>query len=269
MSLKNGTMPLRRFHSLCARHSALYAASLILLLAALPQRSPAQAHATLAAPHVTVSLLVPPAQIYPGQSFTAGLDFSTGRRLARLLDQCRRLRRASHDPTGSCLPGVTAAALQFPPPKRLPLGPLMDFGYEDEVVFPIPDPGREDATFNTAPSRRRPHSPRTSPGSFAAKSAFPAKAIFVSNAPRSPHRPPRPKRTPPRKASSQNSRANSPNPSPRPTQRPSAQPPKASSSTSPPARRPLPPSSSLSMKPSSPTPRRNPRKPRPTASSSP
>ncbi len=33
--------------------------------------------------------------------------------------------------------GVTAGPLQFPAPKRLPLGPLMDFGYEDEVVFPV------------------------------------------------------------------------------------------------------------------------------------
>ena len=33
--------------------------------------------------------------------------------------------------------GVTAGPLQFPIPKRLPLGPLMDFGYEDEVLFPI------------------------------------------------------------------------------------------------------------------------------------
>ena len=33
--------------------------------------------------------------------------------------------------------GVTAAAMQFPAPRRLPLGPLMDFGYEDEVLFPI------------------------------------------------------------------------------------------------------------------------------------
>jgi thiol:disulfide interchange protein len=33
--------------------------------------------------------------------------------------------------------GFTAGALQFPAPKRLPLGPLMDFGYEDEVLFPI------------------------------------------------------------------------------------------------------------------------------------
>ncbi|MGH9598005.1 MAG: protein-disulfide reductase DsbD family protein, partial [Edaphobacter sp.] len=33
--------------------------------------------------------------------------------------------------------GVTAGPMQFPTPSRLPLGPLMDFGYEDEVAFPV------------------------------------------------------------------------------------------------------------------------------------
>jgi thiol:disulfide interchange protein DsbD len=33
--------------------------------------------------------------------------------------------------------GVTAGPMQFPPPSMLPLGPLMDFGYEDEVAFPV------------------------------------------------------------------------------------------------------------------------------------
>ena len=33
--------------------------------------------------------------------------------------------------------GITTGPLQFPAPKRLPLGPLMDFGYEDEVLFPM------------------------------------------------------------------------------------------------------------------------------------
>jgi len=33
--------------------------------------------------------------------------------------------------------GITATSLEFPAPKRLPLGPLMDFGYEDEVLFPF------------------------------------------------------------------------------------------------------------------------------------
>jgi thiol:disulfide interchange protein len=33
--------------------------------------------------------------------------------------------------------GITAAPLQFPIPSRLPLGPLMDFGYENAVTFPL------------------------------------------------------------------------------------------------------------------------------------
>lgn len=33
--------------------------------------------------------------------------------------------------------GITAGPMRFPPPTRLPLGPLMDFGYEDQVAFPI------------------------------------------------------------------------------------------------------------------------------------
>jgi thiol:disulfide interchange protein len=34
-------------------------------------------------------------------------------------------------------PGITVGPMQFPPPQRLPLGPLMDFGYEDGVAFPV------------------------------------------------------------------------------------------------------------------------------------
>ena len=33
--------------------------------------------------------------------------------------------------------GITAAPMRFPIPSRLPLGPLMDFGYEDAVAFPV------------------------------------------------------------------------------------------------------------------------------------
>ena len=33
--------------------------------------------------------------------------------------------------------GFTAGPMQFPVPERLPLGPLMDFGYEDSVAFPV------------------------------------------------------------------------------------------------------------------------------------
>lgn len=33
--------------------------------------------------------------------------------------------------------GLSAGPMRFPAPQRLPLGPLMDFGYEDEVAFPV------------------------------------------------------------------------------------------------------------------------------------
>jgi thiol:disulfide interchange protein DsbD len=33
--------------------------------------------------------------------------------------------------------GLTVDAMQFPAPKRLALGPLMDYGYENEALFPI------------------------------------------------------------------------------------------------------------------------------------
>lgn len=33
--------------------------------------------------------------------------------------------------------GITVGPMQFPAPQRLPLGPLMDFGYEDQVAFPF------------------------------------------------------------------------------------------------------------------------------------
>ncbi len=33
--------------------------------------------------------------------------------------------------------GITAEPMLFPAPKRLPLGPLMDYGYEGEVLFPL------------------------------------------------------------------------------------------------------------------------------------
>jgi len=42
--------------------------------------------------------------------------------------------------------GLTAGPMQFPAPSRLPLGPLMDFGYEDTAAFPV--------TFTAAPGMK-------------------------------------------------------------------------------------------------------------------
>jgi thiol:disulfide interchange protein len=95
------------------------------------------AQESVTTPHVTVRLLVPPAQIFPGQNFLAGLDFK--------MEDGWHVYWTNAGDSGEppdldwmLPPGVTAGAMQFPAPKRLPLGPLMDFGYEDEVVFPVP-----------------------------------------------------------------------------------------------------------------------------------
>lgn len=89
------------------------------------------------AQHLTVQLVVPPAEVYPNQNFTAGLYFK--------LEPGWHVYWINAGDSGEpprikwTLPeGVTADAMQFPAPKRLPLGPLMDFGYENEVLFPIP-----------------------------------------------------------------------------------------------------------------------------------
>jgi len=89
------------------------------------------------APHLTVQMVVPPDQIYPGQNFTAGLYFK--------LDKGWHVYWINAGDSGeppsikwNLRAGITAGAIQFPAPKRLPLGPLMDFGYDNEVLFPIP-----------------------------------------------------------------------------------------------------------------------------------
>ena len=100
-------------------------------------QTPAQPGPTAQAPHLSVTLLVPPSQIYPGQSFTAGLDFR--------MDPGWHIYWVNAGDSGEppsvnwTLPkGVAASSMQFPAPQRLPLGPLMDFGYQHEVVFPVP-----------------------------------------------------------------------------------------------------------------------------------
>ena len=123
-------MPLR-FRTL----ALLAALSATLCAASAVAQSDPQASAS--AQHLTVSLLVPPHDLYPGQSFAAGLDFK--------LEQGWHVYWTNAGDSGEPptidwkLPaGITAGPMQFPAPTRLPLGPLMDFGYENEVVFPIP-----------------------------------------------------------------------------------------------------------------------------------
>jgi thiol:disulfide interchange protein/DsbC/DsbD-like thiol-disulfide interchange protein len=86
-------------------------------------------------PHVHVQLIAPDAQLHPGRN-NAGLYFK--------LEPGWHVYWKNPGDAGEpphikwTLPQeVTAGPIEYPIPKRLPLGPLMDFGYEDEVLFPL------------------------------------------------------------------------------------------------------------------------------------
>ncbi len=88
------------------------------------------------AQHLTVELLPLQNTVQPGSQSLVGLHFT--------LDKGWHIYWLNAGDSGEppsikwTLPaGITAGAMQFPAPRRLPLGPLMDFGYEDEVLFPM------------------------------------------------------------------------------------------------------------------------------------
>jgi thiol:disulfide interchange protein DsbD len=111
--------------------------SIFVLLAVLAAGIVAHAGTSAAdAPHLHVQLVAPEDQIYPGGNNMLGLYFK--------LEPGWHVYWKNAGDSGEpprirwTLPaGVTAGPLQFPAPKRLPLGPLMDFGYENEVLYPI------------------------------------------------------------------------------------------------------------------------------------
>ncbi len=86
--------------------------------------------------HLHVQLIFPDGDLYPGGQNQAGLYFK--------LEPGWHVYWQNPGDSGEppdmhwTLPsGLTANSMQFPAPKRLPLGPLMDFGYENEVLFPF------------------------------------------------------------------------------------------------------------------------------------
>jgi thiol:disulfide interchange protein DsbD len=105
----------------------------LLLAAGLPARAVSN---SADAPHVHVQLVVPDSGLNRGEAASAGFYFK--------LEPGWHIYWKNAGDAGEpphvkwTLPeGVTAGPLQFPAPRRLPLGPLMDFGYEDEVLFPL------------------------------------------------------------------------------------------------------------------------------------
>jgi thiol:disulfide interchange protein DsbD len=88
------------------------------------------------ADHVHVQMVVPFSALNRGESVFAGLYFK--------LEPGWHIYWKNPGDAGEpphvkwTLPaGITADPMQFPAPTRLPLGPLMDYGYEDEVLFPL------------------------------------------------------------------------------------------------------------------------------------
>jgi thiol:disulfide interchange protein len=97
---------------------------------------PASQSTQVTAPHLTAQLVDEESAIYAPDVINAGLYFT--------LEPGWHVYWTNAGDSGEpptiqwTLPkGITADAMQFPAPKRLPLGPLMDFGYEDDVLFPI------------------------------------------------------------------------------------------------------------------------------------
>jgi thiol:disulfide interchange protein DsbD len=111
---------------------------LIFALSMLPAVClPARAASSSAdAPHVHVQLVIPVSLVNRGESAHAGLYFK--------LEPDWHIYWKNPGDAGEpphihwTLPvGITAGPMQFPAPARLPLGPLMDYGYEDEALFPL------------------------------------------------------------------------------------------------------------------------------------
>jgi thiol:disulfide interchange protein len=115
------------------RCSRLIFALALSLAAGLPARA-ASDSADVA--HLHVQLVVPGQTLRPNAANDAGLYFK--------LEPGWHIYWQNAGDSGEpphvkwTLPdGITASPLQFPAPRRLPLGPLMDFGYENEVLFPL------------------------------------------------------------------------------------------------------------------------------------
>lgn len=120
-----------------------------------PTSQPQDTKAAFTADHLRVELLVPGSSLYTGsQGNQAGLYFKLqpGWHV-----YWQNAGDAGEPPSIDwTLPkGLTAGPLQFPAPTRLPVGPLMDYGYENQVLFPFQL--NEDSTAKTGPATLKAH----------------------------------------------------------------------------------------------------------------
>lgn len=103
-------------------------------IASATEANPGKApHATVKTPHVAAELISQQTAIVPGQPIEVALRF-------QIIEHWHTYWQ---NPGDSGLPtklkwhlpsGFSASAIQWPYPKKLPLGPLMNFGYEGETL---------------------------------------------------------------------------------------------------------------------------------------
>lgn len=107
-----------------------------LTLAMLLPLLPASAQATASSDHATGTLMTERASATPGDTFLGALRL-------KLADGWHVYWRNPGDSglppsvSWASSPSVTAGGFRFPPPHAIPLEPLMNYGYEGEVVLPF------------------------------------------------------------------------------------------------------------------------------------
>jgi thiol:disulfide interchange protein len=138
MSFYNGCMKIGRF---CVRGAGLAAVLLAVLLSGSGARAQLKdfgdgGPGPVKAEHLTAELTTLAPQMAVGGTLQAGLVLTIEEHWHVYWVNAGD---AGEPPTikWTLPPGITAGPMQFPPPTRLPVGPLMDFGYEDAVAFPL------------------------------------------------------------------------------------------------------------------------------------
>ena len=127
---------MRLKYSIIASFFLLAAAMAAAAQPSAPASQSQDAKAAFAADHLTARLVIPGEKLLAGAQNDAGLYFKMepGWHV-----YWQNPGDAGEPPTIHwTLPtGITATPIQFPAPSRLPVGPLMDYGYANEVLFPL------------------------------------------------------------------------------------------------------------------------------------
>ena len=101
-------------------------------LAAEPTRAPTvKTPAPPGPPRVAVTLLSEGASIEPGSSFWVGIRQRIAPGWHTYWTNPGDSDRSHHRRSGRCPQGWEAGPLVFPQPERMPVGPLMSFGYTE------------------------------------------------------------------------------------------------------------------------------------------